>query len=255
MARSNEPANRLVAIDLSHPTCGRVLAEGHDFYSSPKLSPDGAWVAYLAWDHPLMPWVGTTLYVVSLDAAGIPSGEAAAIAGGTEESIFQPEWSPDGKALFFVSDRTGWWNLHRSAWPLRNVEVVLPMEAEFGQPQWVFGMSTYAFAGAGRLVCSYALKGLSRLGGCRCARMVARAKASHAGERIKEQWMDGSTDARLRWPIARQRHRRHHRALGVFGERGGAARARPRPHSLSRQGFRRPLADRTRSAARTVPAC
>ena len=159
-----EPANRLVAIDLSHPTGRRVLAEGRDFYSSPKLSPDGAWLAYLAWDHPRMPWVGTTLYVVSLDAAGIPSGEAAAIAGGTEESIFQPEWSPDGKALFFVSDRTGWWNLHRAAWPLRNVEVVLPMEAEFGQSQWVFGMSTYAFAGAGRLVCSYASEGLSRLG-------------------------------------------------------------------------------------------
>jgi hypothetical protein len=163
-AAGHEPANTLVAVDLSQPNHGRVLAEGHDFFSSPKLSPDGAWLAYLAWDHPRMPWVGTTLYAMPLDAAGTPAGDAIAIAGGADESIFQPEWSPDGAGLFFVSDRTGWWNLYRSAWPSRNIAAVLPMDAEFGQPQWVFGMSTYAFAGAGRLVCSYASKGLGRLG-------------------------------------------------------------------------------------------
>jgi dipeptidyl aminopeptidase/acylaminoacyl peptidase len=160
----HEPVNTLVAIDLDHPNNGRVLAEGHDFYSSPKISPDGRWLAYLAWDHPRMPWVGTTLYVVSLNAAGMPVGEPVAIAGGAEESIFQPEWRPDGTALFFVSDRTGWWNLHRSAWPSRDVEAVLPMEADFGQPQWVFGMSTYAFAGPRRLVCAYTSRGIGRLG-------------------------------------------------------------------------------------------
>ena len=163
-AVDHEPANTLVAIDLSEPNHGRVLAGGHDFYSSPKLSPNGDWLAYLAWDHPRMPWVGTSLYVMPLDAAGAPAGEAMAIAGGAEESIFQPEWSPDGAGLFFVSDRTGWWNLYRSTWPSQNIEAVLPMDAEFGQPQWVFGMSTYAFAGAGRIVCSYASKGLGRLG-------------------------------------------------------------------------------------------
>jgi len=163
-ASGHEPANTLVAIDLNQPNNGRVLADGHDFYSSPKLSPDGTWLAYLAWDHPRMPWVGTTLYVVPLDAAGMRADNAITIAGGSAESIFQPEWSPDGTALFFVSDRTGWWNLYRCAWPSRHIEAVLPMEAEFGQPQWVFGMSTYAFAGAGRLVCSYTSMGLCRLG-------------------------------------------------------------------------------------------
>ena len=163
-AEGREPTNTLVAIDWSQPGHGRVLAAGHDFYSSPKLSPDGAWLAYLAWDHPRMPWVGATLYVTPLDAAGMPAGDAIPLAGGAEESIFQPEWSPDGTALLFVSDRTGWWNLYRSAWPSRQVAAMLPMEAEFGQPQWVFGMSTYAFAGPGRLVCSYASQGLGRLG-------------------------------------------------------------------------------------------
>jgi len=163
-ASAREPRNTLVAIDLSEPSQGRVVAEGHDFYSSPKLSPDGAWLAYLAWDHPRMPWVGTTLDVIPLDASGTAAADAIAIAGGAEESIFQPEWSPDGGSLYFVSDRSGWWNLYRCSWPSRSVGAVLPMEAEFGQPQWVFGMSSYAFAGAGRLVCSYASNGLGRLG-------------------------------------------------------------------------------------------
>jgi dipeptidyl aminopeptidase/acylaminoacyl peptidase len=160
----HEPANTLVAIDLSEPNSGWTLAKGHDFYSSPKLSPDGACLAWLAWDHPRMPWVGTTLHVVALDAAGMPSSEAVDLAGGPEESIFHPEWSPDGAALYFVSDRTGWWNLYRCAWPSRRVEAVLPMEAEFGVPQWAFGMLTYAFAGPRRLVCTYTSKGLGRLG-------------------------------------------------------------------------------------------
>jgi dipeptidyl aminopeptidase/acylaminoacyl peptidase len=91
------------------------------------------------------------------------SGAPIPIAGGERESIFQPEWSLDGSHLFFVSDRTGWWNLYRCALDSRKIDAIAPMEAEFGQPQWVFGMCTYAFAGPGRLVCAYSQKGLGRL--------------------------------------------------------------------------------------------
>jgi len=165
-ASGREPVNTIVRIDLgaAHPDSGCVLASGHDFYSSPRLSPDGRWLAYLAWDHPRMPWVGTTLYALQLDLAGMATGHLTEIAGGERESIFQPEWTPDGAALFFVSDRNGWWNLHRYRLDALRIEAVAPMEAEFGQPQWVFGMSTYGFAGAGRVVCSYQSKGLGRLG-------------------------------------------------------------------------------------------
>jgi dipeptidyl aminopeptidase/acylaminoacyl peptidase len=79
-------------------------------------------------------------------------GEAELVAGGPVESIFQPEWSPDG-VLYYVSDRTGWWNLYRRV--NGEVEALLPMEAEFGVPQWVFGMSTFSFESAQRLVCTY----------------------------------------------------------------------------------------------------
>lgn len=155
-----EPVNAVVRVDL-HGV--RVLTSGHDFYSSPRLSPDGRWLAWLAWDHPRMPWAGTTLYAARLGDDGTISGQPMAIAGSEKESVFQPEWSPDGKQLFFISDRTGWWNLYRCAPETTDVQAVAPMEAEFGQPQWVFGMSTYAFAGSARLVCSYVSKGLGHL--------------------------------------------------------------------------------------------
>jgi dipeptidyl aminopeptidase/acylaminoacyl peptidase len=164
-APGREPRNSIVRIPVnaSEPGTNHVLASGHDFYSSPRLSHDGRWLAYLAWDHPRMPWDGTTLYAVPLDRDGLPAGEPMTIAGGERESVFQPEWTPDGSALVFVSDRTGWWNLYRCDLDTLRSAALAPMEAEFGQPQWVFGMSTYAFAGASRLVCSYASKGLGRL--------------------------------------------------------------------------------------------
>jgi dipeptidyl aminopeptidase/acylaminoacyl peptidase len=154
-----DPINTVVRIDLTSGEAG-TLAEGHDFYSSPRLSPDGRWLAYLAWDHPRMPWAGTTLYVVALDGSAAP----AVIAGSETESIFQPEWSPDGAELIFISDRTGWGNLYACALDTLQIRPLLPMEAEFAYPQWVFGLSTYAFAGAGRIVCSYTSQGLGRIG-------------------------------------------------------------------------------------------
>ena len=157
-----EPVNTIVSIDASGAAgdAGRVLASGHDFFSSPRLSPDGRWLAFLAWDHPRMPWEGTTLYVMSLDD---PAARLVALAGGPEESIFQPEWLPDSSAMVFVSDRTGWWNLYRRGLDFSSPQALAPMEAEFSGPQWVLGMSAYAFAGPRRLVCSYTSDGLGHL--------------------------------------------------------------------------------------------
>ncbi len=138
---------------------GAVIVSGNDFYASPRLSPDGSRLAWLTWNHPNMPWDGTELWVGELDASGSII-HAERVAGGREESIFQPEWSPDC-VLYFVSDRTGWWNLYR--WHGGRAEALCPMEAEFGQPQWVFGMSTYAFESAGRIICTYTRAGTSHL--------------------------------------------------------------------------------------------
>ncbi|MDW6022259.1 prolyl oligopeptidase family serine peptidase [Mesorhizobium sp. BAC0120] len=162
---SGAPVNTIVAVDLagSGSDPGHVIASGHDFFSSPRLSPDGSKLVWLAWDHPNMPWNGTTLYLAELHGDGAVVGETRAIAGGEAESIFQPEWSPDGTHIVFVSDQSGWWNLYRFELATHAIHPIAPMTAEFGQPQWVFGMSTYAFAGPDRIVCTYLQAGLGKL--------------------------------------------------------------------------------------------
>jgi dipeptidyl aminopeptidase/acylaminoacyl peptidase len=159
-----EPVNSIVAVSTNNPGlgAGRVLAAGHNFFSSPRLSPDASMLAWLAWDHPNMPWMGTTLYLASLDESGVP-GEPTVVAGGNSESIFQTEWSLDGSSLFFASDRTGWWNLYRYDLTTFELKSLAPMSAEFGQPQWLFGMSTYSILDAEHLVCSYTSKGQGAL--------------------------------------------------------------------------------------------
>ncbi len=154
-----EPTNAIVALDLNHDNQGRVLVSGNDFYASPCLSPDGQQLAWLSWDHPNMPWDGTELRVASLDDDGSLS-EARRIAGSDAESVFQPQWSPGGH-LYFVSDRSGWWNLYR--WRGGRVEPIVEMEAEFGLPQWVFGMSTYAIVSPQSLVCTFNERGIWQL--------------------------------------------------------------------------------------------
>lgn len=150
-----EPLNTLISLDLKGNEISQVLVSGNDFYASPCLSPDGLRLAWLTWNHPNMPWDGTELWVGELGNDGKIS-QAKQIAGGVDESIFQPEWSPDG-VLHFVSDRSGWWNLYR--WQDERAEPLCPMEAEFGQPQWVFGMSTYGFESAERMICTYTEQG------------------------------------------------------------------------------------------------
>lgn len=157
-ATNQEPVNKLVSINLSTGEVSTLVA-GHDFYSSPRLSPDGSRLAWLAWKHPNMPWDGTELWVGEFTTEGRIAQERH-VTDGPTESVFQPEWAPDG-VLHFISDRTGWWNLYR--WRNGEVEALCPMEAEFGRPQWVFGMSTYAFVSAHTLVCAYSTKGTWRL--------------------------------------------------------------------------------------------
>ena len=152
------PVNEIVGVDLENGD-ETVLATGNDFYSSPRLSPDGSRLAWLTWNHPNMPWDGTELVVCDVDAEG-RAENVGRVAGGPDESIFQPEWSPEG-TLHFVSDGTGWWNLYRLS--AGNVESLCEKEAEFGAPQWIFGMSTYAFLSPRRIVCSYKERGSSLL--------------------------------------------------------------------------------------------
>ncbi|HEV2860852.1 MAG TPA: S9 family peptidase [Pyrinomonadaceae bacterium] len=139
---------------------GGVLVSGNDFYSSPRLSPDGSRLAWLEWSHPNMPWDGCELWVAELNDDGT-LGERRLVAGGPEESIVQPEWSPGG-VLHFVSDRSNWWNIYRLG-EGGEAELVYELDAEFGMPLWIFGMSSYAFESDDRIVCAYNVRGFWKL--------------------------------------------------------------------------------------------
>ncbi len=152
-------ANEIVALDLDGCGEGEVLVSGSDFYGYPSVSPDGSTMAWLRWDHPNMPWDSTELWTADiLDDGSL--GDPRKVAGMMGESIFQPEWSPDG-ILYFVSDRTGWWNLYR--WRDGNIEAIAPITVEFGAPAWALGSHTYAFEWAERIVCEYAENGFWKL--------------------------------------------------------------------------------------------
>jgi dipeptidyl aminopeptidase/acylaminoacyl peptidase len=186
--------NELVVLDATGGGTARVIVSGPDFVSDPRISPDGSALCWILWNHPDMPWDGSELFVARLALDGSPSdgivGRPVRIAGrGTEggsgvgESVFQPRWATDG-SLWFVSDRTGWWNLYRwlpggsgdlgpghaepghpeSGHPESgHVEPVVQIEGEIGVPQWVFRQSRYACLDDGRVVFAYQRDGFDHL--------------------------------------------------------------------------------------------
>jgi dipeptidyl aminopeptidase/acylaminoacyl peptidase len=156
-----EVVNELVALPTDGSAEPTVIAGGRDFYSSPRISPDGSMLSFLAWDLPWMPWDGCELFFADLASDG-SLGEVEHLAGRDgEESIWQPEWSPDG-GLVFASDRSGWWNLEQLRVGERSV--LHAAEAEFGYPAWVFGMSSFAFLGDSRIFCAHDREGRTRFG-------------------------------------------------------------------------------------------
>ena len=156
-----EARNTLVALPLTGESggAGVELAAGFDFFAAPRLSPDGAQLAWLCWSHPRMPWEGSELWLADVGRDGALT-RARRIAGGPGEALVQPLWSPRGE-LFVVSDRSGWWNLYRVRGDA--LEPVLPMAAEFGQPLWVFGQAMYGFTGEDEIVATFIEQGTSRL--------------------------------------------------------------------------------------------
>jgi len=157
-----EPVNELVVLPADGSGEPRVVASGRDFYAAPRPSPNDECLAWLAWDHPHMPFEWTDLCIADFASDGSVSNERR-VAGSEQESIFQPEWSSDG-FLHFVSDRTGWSNLYveRDG----GVHALTREEAELGYPQWVFDLSRYAFLADGRIACVFtraAIDGLELL--------------------------------------------------------------------------------------------
>jgi dipeptidyl aminopeptidase/acylaminoacyl peptidase len=158
-SNSKQVVNSLAAVSLQGAVVISRLVSGNDFYSSPRISPDGSRLAWLTWNHPYMPWDSAELWVGEITGDGSIAG-AIHVAGGYDESVGHPQFSPDG-TLYFVSEQTGWWNLYR--WRDSRAKLLRKMDAEFGVPLWTFGTSTYGFESARRIICTYAKDGRSFL--------------------------------------------------------------------------------------------
>ena len=156
---SGEAKTELVALSTKTGGTGTVLFRGSDFVAFPRVSRDGRRLAWIAWDHPNMPWDTTTLYVGELNGTSLSN--VRAIAGGRDESVLDPCWDADG-TLYFISDRTDWWNLYR--WDGASASAVAPMEAEFAVPVWMLGHANYALTGDGRAVARFGVGAADQLG-------------------------------------------------------------------------------------------
>jgi dipeptidyl aminopeptidase/acylaminoacyl peptidase len=151
--------NDLVAIPLTGEWKTHQLAAGHDFFAAPRFNPAGDTLCWLCWDHPNMPWDSAQLSVARFKKGQLQ--DETLVAGGPDESIYQPEWSPGGD-LYFASDRSGWWNLYR--FTAGTIEAIMPMEAEFGRPAWLFGYTSYAFLSEDKIAAVYKQAGDAGLG-------------------------------------------------------------------------------------------
>jgi dipeptidyl aminopeptidase/acylaminoacyl peptidase len=152
------PKNTLSAFAVDGSSSS-TLASGNDFYSSPRIDSTGSKLAWVTWNFPNMPWDGTELWTADLTAKGGVANREL-VAGGKDESVIHPQWSPDG-SLYFLSDRSGYWSLSRSR--DGKVEDACSIKADIGRPTWAFRANTYAIESPGRVVFTFTKGGVHRL--------------------------------------------------------------------------------------------
>jgi dipeptidyl aminopeptidase/acylaminoacyl peptidase len=145
-----EATNEIVMVRADGSASPTVIVEGRDFVSSPRPSPDGARLAWIAWDHPNLPWNDTELWVADIDTDGPePFIAGATRLAGSAESLMQPVWR--GDELFVISDRSNWWNVYRID-GVDDLVPVAPMHREVGGPAWVFDLADYGVTPRGEFV-------------------------------------------------------------------------------------------------------
>jgi dipeptidyl aminopeptidase/acylaminoacyl peptidase len=152
---SHEGLDALAVVDsVGHDWPSRLVSED-DFYMQPAWSPDGKRLAWVSWNQPNMPWDGARLHIgqIVYQESGRPSlGRIVYTAGGEQISVFQPTFSPDGGRLAYVSDESGWWQLHLYDLRTRKTRQLTHEQAEHGLPGWIQGMRTFVFSPDGKRI-------------------------------------------------------------------------------------------------------
>jgi dipeptidyl aminopeptidase/acylaminoacyl peptidase len=150
--------NSLVRIALTQGGPGEVLYAGSDFVAYPRLSPDGTQLAFVAWNHPHMPWDASELKVARWDGQRLEA--PVTVAGGTGESVLEPQWDVDG-TLYFISDRSGFWNLY--TYRSGTSQAIWPRAAECASALWTLGQANFALLGNARMLLRFAEDGIDQL--------------------------------------------------------------------------------------------
>ncbi len=181
---SADEIDHLALVDTrgAHPPAR--LEQGHDFYMQPCWHPQGSRIAWVAWDHPNMPWDGTALYLGELPrGTGLALSSRRIVAGDPSGStaIFQPCFSPDGRFLSYLSDEEGWFNLFLMDLNSGVSRVLISEESEQAVPAWVQGLRTHGWTADGQAIYLLKLKdGFSSL-----VRLdIGRQKTQTIGEQL-----------------------------------------------------------------------
>jgi len=146
---SYEDADGLAIVDSEGSLWPKKLAYGYDFYMQPRWHPDGRHIAWVSWNHPQMPWDGTSLVLGTLGVDGplAPTMvDSMIVTGDRETAIFQPEFSPDGRFLSYISDANGWDNLYLFDLKMKAHHPLVVCDADLGTPAWRQGMRTYGWS-------------------------------------------------------------------------------------------------------------
>jgi dipeptidyl aminopeptidase/acylaminoacyl peptidase len=154
-----EPVNALVSVSLDNGSV-TPLWSGADFVAHPRLSPDGSRLAWIAWDHPNMPWDATALWAASVTLSGALIEPRARIEAAEGHALMQPRWAEDG-ALYFLSDEPGDWSLYR--WQGGASELVAHLDGEIGGPAWQFRASAYDLLSPSRAIAAITRRGADML--------------------------------------------------------------------------------------------
>ena len=180
-----DSVDELAVVDAQGTCWPQILTGGRDFYMQPRWSPDGKQLCWIAWDHPNMPWDGSRLYVASVNRAGgsLPRVKTPrVIAGGDDVAVFQPEFTPDGRHLLYVSDESGWGQIIACDLQSGERRPLTAEGVEYGTPAWGQGMRQFAVSHDGR----YLTAAAGRRGFDRIERIELATGRSEAVEAMAE---------------------------------------------------------------------
>jgi dipeptidyl aminopeptidase/acylaminoacyl peptidase len=149
---THEVTDVLGAVDAEGRRWPIKLVSGADFYMQPTWHPDGDRLAWIAWDHPQMPWDGARLETAEImrDDDGLRLGEIEVWEGDPSYAVQQPKFSPDGDYIAYLSDESGWWRLIIRDLETGDTLTLSEADGDIGGPAWIQGLRFYDWAPNGK---------------------------------------------------------------------------------------------------------